>query len=122
MQIIWAIVVGAVLAALIDEFTANVGVKNAAYIRNSRSPAQYGLSLGFALVSAAAFVLLAHKLGQIDLRGGLKLATMIWAIAPLPMLLSNHFSQRLNPGVTLAYGAIWLAKLLVISGATALLL
>jgi uncharacterized membrane protein len=80
------------------------------------------LAQAFALLTAGGFVILAHKLGQTDLRGALKLAGMIWLIGPLPLLLGNHLFIKLDPRVTAAHAAGWLAKLLLAGLAVALFL
>ena len=74
------------------------------------------------LLSAIGFVVLAMKLGQVDLVGAAKLAAMLWLIGPLPLLLGNHCFIRLDPRVTFSHAAGWLVKLLLIAGATAWLL
>jgi hypothetical protein len=75
--------------------------------------------MGIALISAAAFVALADKLGQTDRIGALKLAAMIWLIGPLPLLLANALFIRVDHLVTASHAAGWLAKLLLIGAATA---
>lgn len=76
----------------------------------------------FAAMTAIGFVLLASRLGQTTPRRALLLATAIWFIGPLPLLLGNHLFIKLDPKVTFAHAAGWLVKLLLISGVTAALL
>ena len=73
------------------------------------------------LLTSVAFVALASMLGQVDLPGTLKLAAMIWLIAPLPLLVTNALFIKIHPLVTASHAAGWLVKLLVIAVATAIL-
>jgi len=74
------------------------------------------------LLTAVAFVALAVMLGQVDFAGALKLAAMVWLIAPLPMLVTNALFIKIDPLVTASHAAGWLAKLLLIAIATAIIL
>src|SRR5688572_4148231 len=119
LNLIWAVLAGTALAVLADWLFAGLLFR----VRYRRPPETWrGGPLGprlaatqaLALLTAAAFVLLADKLGQIDLRGNLKLAPMIWLIGPLPLLASNALFIRIDPLVTASHAAGWLAKLLLI--------
>jgi hypothetical protein len=128
MPIIWAIVAGTVLASLADWLFMGVLFHDRYNThpevwREGRGENQrIILAQAFAVVTAVAFVLLARKLGQTDVRGGVKLGAMIWAIGPLPLLLGNHLFIKLDPRVTGSHAAGWLAKLLLIGGVTGWLL
>ena len=74
------------------------------------------------MLTSVAFVTLANMLGQIDLPGTLKLAGMVWLIAPLPLLVTNGLFIKIDPLVTASHVAGWLVKLLLIAAATAVLL
>ena len=74
------------------------------------------------LLTSVAFVTLASMLGQIDLTGALKLAAMVWLIAPLPLLVTNGLFIKIDPLVTASHAAGWLVKLLLIAVTTAILL
>src|SRR5206468_11172183 len=56
-----------------------------------------------AFVTAAAFVALAWKLHQTDVRGALKLAAMVWLIGPLPLLVGNAFFIKIDHLVTASH-------------------
>jgi hypothetical protein len=73
------------------------------------------------LLTSVAFVTLATMLGQVDLPGTLKLAAMIWLIAPLPLLVTNALFIKIDTLVTASHAAGWLVKLLLIAVATAIL-
>lgn len=74
------------------------------------------------LLTSVAFVVLADTLGSIDLTGSLKLAAMIWLMAPLPLLLTTALFIKVDPLVTASHAAGWLAKLLLIAVATAIII
>jgi hypothetical protein len=124
LNLIWAVLAGTVLAALADWLFAGLLFRR----RYQLHPETWrGGSLGprvaatqaLALLTSAAFVLLANKLGQTDLRGALKLAAMIWLIGPLPLLAANALFIRIDPLVTASHAAGWLVKLLAIGAAAA---
>ena len=69
-----------------------------------------------------AFVTLAIMLDQVGLPQTLKLAVMIWLIAPLPLLVTNALFIKIDPLVTASHSAGWLVKLLLIAVATAVLI
>ena len=124
LNLVWATLAGAVLAALTDWLFAGLLFR----ARYQRHPETWrGGPLGpriagtqvLALLTGAAFVLLANKLGQNDLRGGLKLAAMIWLIGPLPLLAANALFIRIDHFVTASHAAGWLVKLLLIGAVTA---
>lgn len=73
------------------------------------------------LLTSVGFVTLASMLGTVDLSGTLKLAVMIWLIAPLPLLLTNALFIKIDPLVTASHTVGWLIKLLLIAIATAIL-
>ena len=123
-----AAVLGAVLGSLADWLFAGILFHD----RYQTHPEVWRAGIGerrrivaaqaLTLLSAAAFVALAWKIGQTDASGALKLAAMIWLIAPLPLLLANAMFIKIDPRVTVSHAAGWLAKLLLIGGATAWLL
>ena len=69
-----------------------------------------------------SFVALADVLGLVHLTAALKLAAMIWLIAPLPLLVTNSLFIKIDPLVTASHAAGWLAKLLLIAVATAVII
>jgi hypothetical protein len=73
-------------------------------------------------VTSTAFVALADVLGLVHLIAALKLAAMIWLIAPLPLLVTNSLFIKIDPLVTASHAAGWLAKLLLIAVATAVII
>ena len=74
------------------------------------------------LLTSVAFVALADTLGLVDLSGALKLAAMIWLIAPLPLLVTNSLFIKIDPLVTASHAVGWLVKLLLIAAATAIII
>lgn len=74
------------------------------------------------LLTSVGFVALADMLGLVDLAGALKLAAMIWLIAPLPLLITNSLFIKIDPLVTASHALGWLAKLLLIAVAAAILM
>jgi hypothetical protein len=124
LNLVWAALAGAVLGSLADWLFAGV-IFHARYDlhpetwRRGAEGKRIAAAQALALVTSAAFVGLAAKLGQTDLRGALKLAAMIWLIAPLPLLVANALFIRIDHMVTASHAAGWLAKLLLIGAATA---
>ena len=124
LHLLWATLLGGVLGSLADWLFAGV-LFHDRYHRypevwragNERSRIVAAQLLAF--VTSAAFVALAWKLHQTDMRGALKLAAMIWLIGPLPLLVSNAFFIRIDNLNTASHAAGWLAKLLLIAAATA---
>jgi len=129
LHLVWATLIGALLGSLADWLFAGIlfhGRYNlhpevwrpgAGAVRSRIVFAQV-----LALVTSAAFVALAWKLHQTDYAGALKLAAMIWLIAPLPLLLTNALFIKIDPLVTASHAAGWLVKLLLIAAATAWML
>jgi hypothetical protein len=131
LDLLWATLLGGFLGSLADWLFAGVLFHD----RYMRHPEVWreGISEGIdqrrrivlaqalALLTAAAFVALAAKLGQTDPSGALKLAAMIWAIGPLPLLLANSLFIKIDPMVTASHAAGWLVKLLLCGAAVAVL-
>jgi intracellular septation protein A len=127
LHLVWAALLGAVLGSLADWLFAGV-IFHERYHRTPetwRTGEQKKRIAGaqaLALVTSAAFVALAWKVHQTDLRGAAKLAAMVWLIGPLPMLLTNAMFIRIDNKVTASHAVGWLVKLLLIAAATAWLL
>jgi hypothetical protein len=124
LDLVWAVLAGAVLGSLADWLFAGVIFHRRYELhpdtwRRGGERGRIAAAQVLALVTAAAFVLLANKLGQTDLRGNFKLAAMIWAIGPLPLLAANAMFIRIDPLVTASHAAGWLVKLLLIGAVTA---
>ena len=124
LNLVWAVLAGAVLGALADWLFAGVLFhgryqRHPEVWRGGTVGRRIAAALVLALITSVAFVLLANKLGQIDLRGNLKLAAMIWLIGPLPLLAANAMFIKIDHWVTASHAAGWLAKLLLIGAATA---
>jgi hypothetical protein len=128
LNLVWAALLGAILGSLADWLFAGLLFHG----RYQNHPEVWRPGVGergrivaaqaLSLLTAAAFVALAWKLKQTDLQGALKLAAMIWLIAPLPLLLANAMFIKIDHLVTASHAAGWLAKLLLIAAATAWLL
>ena len=127
LHLLWAILLGALLGSLADWLFAGVLFHH----RYQRFPEVWRAgnerqrivaAQALAIVTAAAFVLLAWKLHQVDFRGALKLAVMVWLIGPLPLLVGNALFIKIDHLVTASHAAGWLVKLLLIAAATAWLL
>ncbi|HEY5722136.1 MAG TPA: DUF1761 domain-containing protein [Allosphingosinicella sp.] len=128
LDLVWAALVGALLGSLADWLFAGVIFHGRYQLTpdtwrpGARERGRIVVAMGLALVTAAAFVALADKLGQTDRTGALKLAAMIWLIGPLPLLLANAHFIRVDHIVTATHAAGWLVKLLLIGAATAFFL
>lgn len=122
-----ASIVGAVLGSIADWVFAGV-LFHGRYQRHPevwRIGGSESLRIGGAqilcLLTSVAFVALASMLGTVGLPGSLRLAAMIWLIAPLPLLVTNALFIKIDPLVTASHAAGWLIKLLLIAVATAIL-
>ena len=123
-----ASIVGAVLGSLADWVFAGA-LFHGRYQRHPevwRTGGSETLRIGGAqvlcLLTSVAFVALAKMLGQVELAGTLKLAAMVWLIAPLPLLVTNALFIKIDPLVMASHAAGWLVKLLLIAAATAVLI
>lgn len=123
-----ASIVGAVLGSLADWVFAGV-LFHGRYQRHPevwRTGGSETLRIGGAqvlcLLTSVAFVALASTLGQVSLPQTLKLAALIWLIAPLPLIVANTLFIKMDPLVTASHAVGWLVKLLLIAAATAVLI
>ena len=130
LNLVWAALLGAFLGSLADWLFAGI-LFHGRYMRHPEvwregvsagEPRRIVMAQGLALLTSAAFVALAAKLGQTDPSGALKLAGMIWAIGPLPLLLANSLFIKIDAMVTASHAAGWLVKLLLCGAAVAILL
>jgi len=125
LNLVWAALAGAVLAASADWLFMGVIVHGRHQLHpeiwrpGAGERSRFVAAQALALITAAAFVALAWKLRQTDLQGALKLAAMIWLIGPLPMLAANGLFIKIDPLATASHAAGWLAKLMLIAAATA---
>jgi len=123
-----AVVLGAVLGSLADWLFAGVLF----HARYQTFPEVWRTGVGetgriilaqaFAVLTSAAFVLLAVLVGRTDPWGAAMLAAMIWLVGPLPLLVTNHLFIKLDPLVTASHAAGWLVKLLLVAAAIAIFL
>jgi intracellular septation protein A len=124
LNLLWAILAGAVLGSLADWLFAGVIFHERYQVypevwRQGNERGRIAAAQALCLVTSAAFVLLAWKTRQTDATGALKLAAMIWLVGPLPMLLANAMFIRIDRLVTVSHAVGWLAKLLLIGAVTA---
>jgi hypothetical protein len=124
LHLLWATLLGGVLGSLADWLFAGVLFHNRyqrfpEICRPGNEKMRIVGAQVLAFVTAAAFVGLAWKLHQTDMRGALKLAAMVWLIGPLPLLVGNALFIKIDHLVTAGHAAGWLAKLLLIAAATA---
>jgi hypothetical protein len=128
LNLVWATLLGAVLGSLADWLFAGVLFHGRYQLHpetwrpGANEGKRIALAQALCLITSAGFVALASKLGQTDPVGALKLAFMIWLIAPLPLLLANALFIRVDHLVTASHAAGWLVKLLLIAAAAAWLL
>jgi hypothetical protein len=124
LNLVWAALAGAVLGSLADWLFAGV-IFHGRYDlhpetwRRGGEGKRIAAAQALALITSAAFVLLADKLGQTEMWGAIELAAMIWLVAPLPLLTANAMFIKVDPLVTASHAAGWLVKLLLIGAATA---
>ena len=86
LNLLWAILAGAILGSLADWLFAGVlfhdryNVHPEVWRPGTNEAGRIALAQLLALVTAAAFTLLASELGQVRFRAALGLAAMIWLI------------------------------------------
>ena len=124
LDLVWAVLAGAVLGSLADWLFAGVLFHGRYKIhpevwRTGNERYRIAGAQALCLVTSAGFVLLAWKLHQTDPQGALKLAAMVWLIGPLPLLVANAMFIKIDHLVTASHAAGWLVKLLLIAAATA---
>ena len=124
LNLIWAALIGLVPASLADWLFADLLIRKLYLLtpetwRAGDDRKRIAFAQLTALLTSAAFVLLAWKTHQTDLRGALKLAAMIWLIGPLPLLIGNALFIRMDHRITASHAAGWLVKLLAIAAVTA---
>jgi len=74
------------------------------------------LSTALGFVTCGAFAFLCVRLELVSLVLALKLAAAVWAIGPLPLIVTNALWTKVHPANAVAHLLGWLAKL----GVTAL--
>jgi hypothetical protein len=124
VHLVWATLAGGLLGSLADWLFAGILFHNRYHRfpevwRNGNERPRIIAAQALSFLTAGAFVALAWKLHQTDMRGALKLAAMVWLIGPLPMQLANAMFIKIDNMVTASHAAGWLAKLLLIAAATA---
>jgi hypothetical protein len=62
-------------------------------------------------LTCAVFAYVAARLGIQSVSGALKLASAVWMIGPLPLILSNAAFMKLHRVFVAAYATGWLIKL-----------
>ena len=120
MAVVEAIVAGAFLGSLADWLFAGILFHGRCQRRLEawREGGERGRIIGaqaFALVTSAAFIWLASKTGQTDIRGACMLAVLVWLVGPLPLLVTNHLFVKIDAMVTASHALGWLIKLLLIA-------
>jgi hypothetical protein len=71
-------------------------------------------------LTCAVFVYAAATLGVTSLHGTLKLASLLWLIGPLPLILTNAAFIKLHRVFVVSHLAGWLVKLMIVAGAVGL--
>ena len=127
LHLLWAALLGGLLGSLADWLFAGVLFHHRYQVypevwRSGNERRRIVAAQALAFVTAGAFVALAWKVHQTDLRGALKLAAMVWLIGPLPLLVGNAMFIKIDPMVTASHAAGWLVKLLLCGAAVAILL
>src|SRR5690349_11813891 len=98
-----ASIVGAILGSIADWVFAGV-LFHDRYQRHpevwrigTNETLRIGAAQLLCLLTSTAFVALAEMLNLVDLPGALKLAAMVWLIAPLPLLVTNSLFIKIDP-------------------------
>ncbi len=72
-----------------------------------------GVLMGFFACAVFAFVCYRLNLQIYSVTVTLKLALAVWAMAPLPLVISNSLWMKLHPLIAVAHAAGWLARFAV---------
>ncbi|GAC1587061.1 MAG: hypothetical protein NVS3B5_20790 [Sphingomicrobium sp.] len=127
-HIVLAAGVGALLGSLADWLFAGIlfhgryQVHPEVWRAGTGEGMRIAVAQSLSLVTSLAFVMLASALHETSLIEAIKLAAMIWLIAPLPLLLANGMFIKIDPWVTASHALGWLVKLLLIASATSIAL
>jgi hypothetical protein len=80
-----------------------------------KGPESKAIAVSSALpfVTCAAFVCMAAWLGVTSLGGALRLASLVWIVGPLPLILTNAAFIKLHRMFVASYSVGWLVKLCV---------
>jgi hypothetical protein len=73
-------------------------------------------------LTCAIFAFTAGRFGIHSVLNGVKLATAIWLIGPLPLILTNAAFMKLHRVFVASYSLGWLVKLMIVAAAVALFL
>lgn len=81
---------------------------------------KHGGALGFLasllpFFTCAVFAFAANRLAIRSVHASVKLAAVMWAVGPLPLILGNAAFLKLRPGYVLAYAFSWIVKLLIVA-------
>ena len=107
-SVVEAIVAGTVLGSLADWLFAGI-LFYERYQRHRevwREGGERGRIIGaqaLAVLTSAAFVLLAMTAHQTNIRGAGMLAFLAWLIGPLPLLATNHLFIKIDAMVTASH-------------------
>jgi len=80
------------------------------------------LSSPMPFVTCLVFTCLADGLHLNSMHAALKLATAIWLIGPLPLILTNAAWMKLHHVFAASYSMGWLVKLVIVAVAAGLML
>lgn len=72
-------------------------------------------------LTCAAFAVTCSWLHLHSFRAGFLLAIAVWTIAVLPLMIANSLFMKLTPAIAVFHALGWLAKLIIASAATALI-
>jgi len=73
-------------------------------------------------VTCGVFAFAAARLGLHSVSDALKLAVAVWAIGPLPLILTNAAFMKLHRVFVVSYAIGWLIKLMIVGVAVGLFL
>jgi hypothetical protein len=95
-----------------DKYNAHPEVWRSAKGEDKRA-IMWGTALGFAVCAIFTFFCYRLNWQYYPLVVPLKLATAVWAMGPLPIVISNSIWMKLHPQIALAHALGWLAKFVV---------
>ena len=71
-------------------------------------------SAAIGLVSCAAFIYLCYWTGALSVHNAsLRMAVLVWLVAPLPLILTNVLWIKIHPLLGLSHSLGWLARFVV---------
>lgn len=117
-----AVIASGVVASVTDWFFMGFlfhdkYLENREVYRNQPGQSETAKILGsalFGLVSSAAFIYLCYWTGALPiLRANIRMAAVVWLVAPVPLILTNVLWMKFHPLLGVSHMLGWLARFII---------